>query len=72
MRHTAENLAALLENCQERQLKKVVAIVSDNAANTVAAVKATNWQHLFSFAHIIKLLVQLIIKKTKAIVKFWK
>lgn len=72
--HTAENLAAKLTACiDEFGLHyKIVAIVSDNAANIRAAVRICGWRNLPCFAHSINLIVQKgveSIKETKTTVK---
>uniref|UniRef100_A0A3Q3FFT6 BED-type domain-containing protein n=1 Tax=Labrus bergylta TaxID=56723 RepID=A0A3Q3FFT6_9LABR len=58
-RHTADNLAEqLLRVAREWNIvHKVVACVSDNAANVVKAIQNTGWPHLFCFAHTLNLIV---------------
>ncbi|CAG5046036.1 unnamed protein product [Parnassius apollo] len=80
-RHTAENL------CQSLQAKivewkiqnKVVAVVSDNAANISAAIRMGGWKHIRCFAHSVNLVVQSGLKdikntvlKVKSIVEYFK
>lgn len=80
-RHTAENLSQQMQRCfQEWQIEnKVVAVVSDNAANIKAAIRIGNWRHIGCFAHKINLIVQDAIKsisstkkKIKDIVEHFK
>lgn len=79
--HTAENLAAEIKRvANEWQIeKKIEAVVTDNAANIVAAVKLTNWKHVPCFAHTLNLIVQNALQeikpvqhKVKTIVEFFK
>lgn len=58
--HTAENLAEELK-CITDEWKitnKEVAVVTDNAANIVAAVCLNGWKHIPCFAHTLNLVVQ--------------
>ena len=50
--HTAENIAASFQKVAEEWgiSRKVVAMVTDNAANVVAAVRHTSWTHVPYFA----------------------
>lgn len=59
-RHTAKNLAGQLRRIAEEWgvFEKVVACVTDNAANIVAAVKQLEWRQLSCFAHTLNLLVR--------------
>ena len=59
-RHTAENLRNLmvLETNKWDITKKVHTVVTDNAANIVAAVRLTGWNHHSCFAHSLNLIVQ--------------
>ena len=68
-RHTAENLRDELHRVtSEWNIKeKVNCIVSDNAANIVAAVRLTGWKHLPCFAHTLNLIVQDSLKEIKCI-----
>ncbi|XP_059216912.1 E3 SUMO-protein ligase ZBED1-like isoform X1 [Stomoxys calcitrans] len=79
-RHTAENLAACIkELCIEFGiLNKVSAVVTDNASNIVAAIRAGNWRWVGCFAHSLNLVVQnslhpidSILKKVRKIVTFF-
>ncbi|XP_065810939.1 zinc finger BED domain-containing protein 4-like [Labrus bergylta] len=78
-RHTADNLAEqLLRVAREWNIvHKVVACVSDNAANVVKAIQNTGWPHLFCFAHTLNLIVHSgiaaikpTVDKVKAIVEY--
>lgn len=80
-RHTAENLAKLFqEKFEEWGIQnKISAIVTDNAANVVAAVRHGKWGHLACFAHTINLVVQNGLKeingslfKFRRVVEFFK
>ncbi|CAH0552454.1 unnamed protein product [Brassicogethes aeneus] len=80
-KYTAQNLATLLANkFKEWKLEqKIVCVVSDNAANIIAAVREGGWKSRGCFAHSINLLVQhglnkidSILEKLKAIVAFFK
>ncbi|XP_063775419.1 E3 SUMO-protein ligase ZBED1-like [Pseudophryne corroboree] len=82
-RHTSENLCRRLKDTvHEWGLEnKVVAVVTDNAANIVAAVRLCKWRHLPCFAHCVNLVVHagisvsgihIIINKIKGIVEFFK
>ena len=66
--HTAENIAAeLFQIADEWNItEKVVAIVTDNAANMVAAVRITGWKHIPCFAHTLNLIVQAALSADKA------
>ena len=81
--HTAENIAAELKRIADEWMiaDKVVALVTDNAANVVAAARITGWKHIPCFAHTLNLIVQAAIsadtvladlkKKCKDIVTFF-
>ncbi|KAJ8910633.1 hypothetical protein NQ315_012501 [Exocentrus adspersus] len=80
-KHTAENLGSLLKKTFEewRIENKVVCIVSDNAANIIAAIRKGGWASRPCFAHSINLLVQdglkqieNMLNKLKAIVAYFK
>ena len=62
--HTAENIAASFQKTAEEWgiSRKVVAMVTDNAANVVAAVRHTGWTHVPFFAHTLNLAVSEAIK----------
>ena len=62
--HTAENIAAsLLRVATSWEIsEKVVAMVRDNAANIVAAVRIAGWKHVKCFAHTLHLVVSEAIK----------
>lgn len=59
-RHTADNLAEQLSKIAEEWgvSDKVVACVTDNAANVVAAVRKLDWRQLSCFAHTLNLIVR--------------
>ncbi len=67
--HTAEHIAdALLKVAEKWDISsKVVAIVTDNASNIVAAVKITGWIHVPCFAHTLNLVVSEAIKSDESI-----
>lgn len=80
-RHTAVEMSSLLiEQVNKWGLvNKITMIVSDNAANMVAAVRLCQWRHFPCFAHSINLIVQSgleemksILNKVKAIVEYFK
>lgn len=80
-RHTAVNLCEMLQKIviEWKISEKIVAVVTDNAANIVAAIKRTNWKHIPCFAHTINLIVQssleaisIIRQKIKIIVDFFR
>lgn len=58
--HTAPNLAEELKNIAEEWeiTQKICCIITDNAANIVAAVNLLGWRHLPCFAHTLNLIVQ--------------
>ena len=58
--HTAENIAAeLIRIGKEWEIsEKVIALVTDNAANAVAAARITGWTHIPCFAHTLNLIVK--------------
>uniref|UniRef100_A0A669DC03 BED-type domain-containing protein n=1 Tax=Oreochromis niloticus TaxID=8128 RepID=A0A669DC03_ORENI len=80
--HTSENLARELERIATEWtiMEKIVACVSDSAANVKKAVgDILHWNHLNCFAHILNLIVrkgiqqsqiQEIIRKVKAIIEY--
>ena len=55
--HTAENIASeLIRIANEWSIsEKVVALVTDNASNAVAAARLTGWKHIPCFAHTLNL-----------------
>jgi hypothetical protein len=80
-KHTAENsLAETKRILTEWSIyNKVVALVTDNAANMSATARLGGWKHLPCFAHSLNLIVQAGLKevqdthvKVKAIVEFFK
>lgn len=80
-RHIATNLCEELQRIvtEWKISDKIVAVVSDNAANIVAAIRRTNWKHIPCFAHTINLIVQsslesiqVIRQKIKIIVDFFR
>ena len=58
--HTAENVAAELKEIASHWKieEKISCIISDNAANMVAAARLTGWRHIPCFAHTLNLIVQ--------------
>ena len=62
--HTAENIAASFQKTAEEWgiSRKVVAMVTDNAANVVAAVRHTAWANVPCFAHTLNLVIYEAIK----------
>ncbi|XP_026736462.1 zinc finger BED domain-containing protein 1-like [Trichoplusia ni] len=80
-RHTAENLFNFLINEVEAWgiSNKITGIITDNAANIVAAVHLTSWRHFPCFAHTVNLVVQHSLNnikrqldRVKAIVQYFK
>ena len=81
--HTAENIAAELTRIAREWnvSEKVVALVTDNAANAIAAARITGWKHVPCFAHTLNLIVKvaleadpglvLLKKKCKDVVTFF-
>ena len=67
--HTAEHIAdALLKVAENWDISsKVVAIVTDNASNIVAAVRITGWVHVPCFAHTLNLVVSEAIKSDESV-----
>lgn len=59
-RHTSQNLCDFMRNVMaEWQIShKVAAIVSDNAANILSAVRLGEWRSISCFAHTLNLVVQ--------------
>lgn len=87
--HTATNLAQFLTDIFQKWniSHKVSAVVSDNASNILAAVRAGKWRSIGCFAHKINLILQdalgksnviipntigEVINKVKAVVQFFK
>ena len=62
--HTAENIAASFQKIAEEWgiSREVVAMVTDNAANVVAAVRHTAWANVPCFAHTLNLVIYEAIK----------
>ncbi|MCM0158343.1 hypothetical protein [Candidatus Nardonella dryophthoridicola] len=56
-RHTAVNLCEFLQQkFEEWEIQnKIIAVVSDNAHNIVAAIRLGNWRNLGCFAHTVNL-----------------
>ncbi|XP_069699303.1 E3 SUMO-protein ligase ZBED1-like [Periplaneta americana] len=80
-KHTAQNLAEELKRVTREWgiQQKIVCVVSDNAANIVAAIRLTGWKHIPCFAHNLNLIVQCglhcihdISAKIKRTVEFFK
>ena len=57
--HTADNIAEALQKVAGSWgiSSKVITVVTDNAANIVAAVRIVGWQHVPCFAHTLNLVV---------------
>ena len=82
-KHTGGHIAGELQRITDHWeiTQKVVAVVTDNASNMVAAIRITGWTHIHCFAHTLNLVVQeairndplllLIKKKCKDIVTFF-
>jgi len=58
---------------------KISAVVTDNAANIVGAVKKNNWRHVPCFAHVLNIGIQrglthlkTVLTKIKNVVEFFK
>lgn len=68
-KHTGQHLANEIKRVlQEWEiLNKVVAVVTDNAANISAAIRLGGWTHQTCFAHTINLVVQAALKEIKDI-----
>ena len=62
--HTGEHIADELQRITDHWeiTHKVVAVVTDNASNMVAAIRITGWTHIHCFAHTLNLVVQEAIK----------
>ncbi|XP_011410338.2 PREDICTED: zinc finger BED domain-containing protein 4-like [Amphimedon queenslandica] len=62
--HTAANISMELQRVVESWniQDKIVCVVTDNAANMVAAISSTRWRHLPCFAHSLNVVVQNSIK----------
>lgn len=79
-RHTSENLCEFLKNVMKEWdiSHKVTAIVSDNAANIINAIKLGQWRSIGCFAHTLNLIVQTatkeiadVLTKVKNIVEYF-
>lgn len=83
VKHTADNISELLTKLSENWgiSNKIHAVVTDNGANMVSAVKKCNWKHIPCFSHTLNLIVRDAIKadtilvpileKCGAVVKFF-
>lgn len=78
--HSGQNLCAFLQKIAERLSieNKISAVLSDNAANIVNAIKTRNWPRIPCFAHSLNLIVQkglrkisVVQNKVKFIVEFF-
>lgn len=81
--HTADNISSALKQITEEWgiTEKVVAVVTDNGANMVAAVHKAGWRHFPCFAHTLNLVVKdsvkavpevvQVLEKCRAIVSFF-
>ncbi|CAH0560490.1 unnamed protein product [Brassicogethes aeneus] len=67
--HSADNLATLLRSVAEEWKigNKIEAVVTDNAANVVAAIRKTEWKHVPCFAHTLNLVVQNALEQIKTV-----
>lgn len=79
--HTAQNLESEIKKIllEWKINNKIVAMVTDNAANITAAVRLLQYQHIPCFAHTLNIIVQkslshinIVHKKLKAVVQFFK
>lgn len=72
--HTAEHISEQLGKIvDEWSLRpKVVGVVTDNAANCVAAIRLPGWRHIPCFAHTLNLIVKDGIKADKAVMEVQK
>lgn len=79
--HTADHLADTIRNITDEYniSDKIILVVSDNAANIVAAINKLKWKHFGCYAHTINLVVQnallsvrLIRDRAKNIVSFYR
>ena len=68
--HTAENIAAELTRIANEWnvSEKVVALVTDNAANAIAAARITGWKHVPCFAHTLNLIVKAALESDRDLV----
>ncbi|XP_061734385.1 E3 SUMO-protein ligase ZBED1-like [Nerophis ophidion] len=83
VQHTADNISELLKKTTDEWgiTSKVHAVVTDNGANMVSAVRKTCWKHIPCFSHTLNLIVKDSIKadtslesrfeKCSAIVRFF-
>lgn len=69
--HTADNISLALKRITEEWgiTDKVVAVVTDNGANMVAAVHKAGWRHHPCFAHTLNLIVKDSLKSVPEVVK---
>ena len=67
-RHTAENLKnEIIKTASIVNIRnKIFCVVTDNAANIVAAIKLTEWKHIPCLAHTTNLVAQDSLKTIKA------
>ena len=70
MSHTAENIVSELKAITDKWgiTVKITCIVTDNAANIVAAARLTGWRHLPCMTHTLILIVQESIEKVEDLV----
>ena len=83
VQHTADNISELLTTITDdwNISSKVHAVITDNGANMVSAVRKTLWKHIPCFSHTLKLVVKdsikaetglvSILEKCGAIVRFF-
>ena len=60
VQHTADNIAELLTKITDEWgiTNKIHAVVTDNGANMVSAVRKTCWKHIPCFSHTLNLIVK--------------
>lgn len=68
--HNAVKIASELEHVADKWkiTDKISCIVTDNAANMVAALRATQWKHIPCMAHTLNLIVQESLNKDRVLV----
>ena len=71
--HTAEIIADVLKAATDEWgiTQKIVAVVTDNASNIVAAIRLNGWKHVPCFAHTLNLIVQDALKDDPVLSNVW-